>query len=123
MRQAVVLNLIVVILLCPFVCGSADVGQAAHRHRPTECSSDGPTTPVHCPDEGTSCLCQGAIRTGEVRSDDPDAAALLGSGAWCFALTPLLQHRVHPSGDARLAAPSPSGDPPTARALLQNFRC
>jgi hypothetical protein len=119
MRLAVVLNLVAVVLLCPFICGAAEGDQPAHRPRPGNCHADDPSAPIHCPDEGTSCLCQGAIRSAEVRSDT-DGVALTAHIAWQRDLPAQLLHLASPS---RAWPDRPDTLALSPRALLQNFRC
>jgi hypothetical protein len=123
MRLAVVLHLMTVVLLCPFVCGAADADQGAHRHQPAGCPADEPSSPVHCPDEGVSCLCGGAVRTAEVRSNDLDPVGPLSFGVlladYCLFVPARLSAHLT-QGYRPLAS---DGDASAVCALLQNFRC
>ncbi len=61
MRTILALGLAVLILACPRICGAGEPGwpaHDAHAHAPAGDHDDGP---AHCPDEGGSCICQGAI--------------------------------------------------------------
>jgi hypothetical protein len=129
MRSLVVVHLIALIVSCPFLCGSADVGDpGAYRHRPACCADDQPSAPVHCPDEGTSCFCQGAVPSVSVRShtpihDDPDGLPF-GPFAPNPAWRSSLQFPARPRPDGRSPGLlDPSRDAATLRALLQIFRC
>lgn len=125
MRSVIVLNLVCLTLLCPFICGAADADQGTHNHLPSPCSGEAPATPAHCPDEGATCLCQGALRTSEVRLNNLVVAGPLAFGDLHLDLTSALpaQGVTQLLRDGRPTGLMASGDARTVRALLQNFRC
>lgn len=123
MRACVALTLIGVLLVCPLVCGAGDVDCSTHHESNAPTSS--PDAPMHCPDEGGSCVCNGAIRSVEVKSlhcslgeHEPVSLDFLGSASH----SPTRSLSIHSRSHAPCGLSGPA-DAQRVRALLQNYRC
>jgi hypothetical protein len=118
MRLALVLSLVGLVLICPSICGAADENEHDH-HQQTADPHD--TTPVHCPDEGASCVCAGAVRPADLRSDHLEVAGLLTPTFLDLSFAPHLS-TGSPALSAHLAMVQPLVGSPAARAWLQNYQ-
>lgn len=125
MRLTVVLHLIGLVLICPFACGAAAVDGDAPCSQPADCCGDRPTNPVHCPEEGASCFCQGAIVALEHRFHELGVADVgpLGLPHIGFAHTGLSDLVARHASWNRLGNLGSRGDASIVLVLLQAFRC
>lgn len=121
-RTLAVYSLVVLVMLCPVLCGAAEVAYGLHQHGAADVSPDHATPPTHCPEEGDNCICQGAIQSSDVRVPGSfDAFGLL------VPSLPLDRTPLHPIAHlTREGLPTGLagwGSSLTVRAFLQNFRC
>jgi len=114
----VLLNLILagLIIACPAVCGAGEAGHDAHRPEAADSQGD----PVHCPQDGDACICEGAVPTNDVQVPTLDTVALPFFVALVHGLAHPIPHLTWNGSPTGLAG---WGDSLTVRALLQNFRC
>lgn len=115
-RVAAVL-LVGLLVLCPAVCGAEEPDRGTHAHS----AAGGPATPAHCPEDGSNCICQGAVQVDAVRVAHPDADVLTPPSDLLVA-TPLLP-RPHLTRDGSPTGLAGLGDRPAIRAFLQSVRC
>jgi hypothetical protein len=115
-RVAAIL-LVGLLALCPAVCGVEEDGRGAHAHT----ASGGTVPPAHCPEDGSNCICQGAVQVDAVRLAHPDVDGLTPLLATANP-TPLhpIAHLTQDGSPTGLAG---LGERPAIRAFLQNFRC
>jgi hypothetical protein len=118
MRLALVLSLVGLVLICPSICGAADEGEHGH-HQQTADPHD--SSPVHCPDEGASCVCAGAVRPADLRSDHFDVVGLLAPALLDLSFDRHLSTGT-PALPSHLATVQTFVGSPAARAWLQNYR-
>ena len=112
------------ILACPFLCGAAEAGHAAH-HLAAAAGPRDHSAPDDCPQEGDNCICRGAVQSADVRLSGLDVTScpLPTRG-----LTGILDHTPSHSLAHLTCGGTPTGlagwgDTITVRALLQDFRC
>lgn len=124
MRLVLTTILTCLILVCPFVCGAAEDGHSSHRDHATQGTPDD-STPVHCPEDGDSCVCRGAVQSSDVKVPHSDAVGLPHFlHAHAAGLAHSLSHwHAHLTSDGHPAGLAGWGDSGAVRALLQNFRC
>ena len=122
MRTFVALALIGLLVSCPAVCGVGEAGHGPHGHQAPRGAHDERQAPVHCPEDGEDCICNGAVLSSGVRLNDSDTIGLPLLLACIVPTSPhLLAHDL-----TREGAPigrADRGDARSVRALLQNFRC
>jgi hypothetical protein len=113
--------LIVLIVACPFLCGSGEVGRGPHRREAAGGDPAHSGVPIHCPQDGDECICNGAVKATDVRLPDLDASGVPLPPA-VAAPTPVhpIPHLTWNGSPSGLAG---QGDSLTVRAFLQNFRC
>ena len=75
MRKLASLVLIGLLLLCPVICGAAEIGHGPGGHGTSADSREHAGEPESCPEDGDNCICQGAVRSVEVRVADHSADA------------------------------------------------
>lgn len=112
------------ILVCPFLCGAAEAGHAAH-HLAGAAGPGEHSAPDDCPQEGDNCICGGAVQSADVRLPDLDA---INSLLPLHGLTGILAHApshplAHLTCEGTPTGLAGWGDSITVRALLQDFRC
>ncbi len=124
MRNLLTLFLIGFLGICPILCEAAEIAQGLHGCEVDATCPHPGELPASCPDDGGSCICNGAIQAVDVRIPDLDSAFLPASASLCLPshaprlpLSPLLSREGGPAGFAG------SGDASAVRSLLQNFRC
>jgi hypothetical protein len=121
LRTLVAIALIGILALCPVVCGAEEFGHGAHRHGTSDDAGPAPSAPVHCPEEGDNCICQGAVQSVDVRLPDAD---LFGLSLDCGTLGPIPPHPLaHLTCDGSPAGLAGWGNAHAIRSYLQNFRC
>src|SRR4051794_6488571 len=82
-RSLMIVNLIAALSFCPMFCGLEEADHGTHGHGAAgSASSDVPSAPGHCPEDGDNCICQGAIESAGVRVSDSCVLAPL----WPLAL-------------------------------------
>jgi hypothetical protein len=121
-RTFLVATLIGLLVSCPAVCGAAEAGHGSHGHREPSGSPGDPRAPVHCPEDGEDCICNGAVLAGDVRLPDSDPDRL--TPLLAFVVPParhLVAHHLTP--DSAPTGLAGRGDSRAVRAFLQNFRC
>ncbi len=119
MRTVLVLCLIHALSFCPAFCGTDEADHVTHPHQ--QQSGDSPATPVHCPEDGDGCICNGAIQTADVRLPDMDSIGL-------FLPVNLSDVSAsHPplslTWNRATVGLTGWGDSNSVRSFLQNFRC
>ena len=112
------------ILVCPFLCGAAEAGHAAH-HVQAAAGPGDHSAPDDCPQEGDNCICGGAVQSADIRLPGLDVT---GSPLPTHGLTGILVHAPSHSLAHLTSQGTPTGlagwgDTITVRALLQDFRC
>lgn len=124
MREFVATLLVGAILTCPFICGAGEVDHGERGHDPVAGTRSDPGFPVHCPDEGGNCLCEGAVKPVEIKADK-QLLDFKSPGFPCLADFAVRPTAGWADGLARLSplAKLRRGDATSVRALLQNFRC
>jgi len=125
MRAVVSVNLILLALICPFICGPAGGDLPAVACCPIGCSGDDPSTPVHCPEEGASCFCQGAVNSVSARLDVESPESSRPAFPADFDISLLCPPRFdgRPERHTGSAGHLSRRDAATVRALLQTYRC
>jgi hypothetical protein len=116
--------LIGLILVCPFLCGTAEADHVTHREHPMSGPVDN-TAPCHCPAESDDCICRGAVQSADIRLPDIDSVC---SPIPAHGLPGILEHApahsfAHLTTDGNPTGLAGWGDAITIRALLQDFRC
>ena len=120
MRSLVSLVLIGLIIACPVLCGASEAYQYAHRHDSAQECPNESSPPVHCPQDGDDCICNGAVRAGDVKPTDLN---FVGALLFIPVLSPTPPHPLpHLTQDGAPTGLAAWGDSLTVRALLQNFR-
>lgn len=124
MRTPVTLLLVVLLLACPLLCQAAQ-GDCVDHEGKTEATEDGRHVPLPCPEDGTSCICAGAIHSGDLRHDGLAGPNLLPSfDAFIASLSLFSLSPIHSPGRAGTPLDSLAWGPPQrVHALLQNYRC
>ena len=121
-RSCATYALVGLLMLCPFVCGEAEIGHGVtHRHETTDSAPERSHGPAHCPEGGDNCICEGAVQAGDVHvTDSHDAGLPLGFAAILATPPRPIAHLTWDGSPTGLAG---WGDHPTVRAYLQNYRC
>jgi hypothetical protein len=121
-RLCAIYALIGLLVVCPFVCGAAEVGHATTHAHPSCAGSPGRVHgPAHCPESCDNCICEGAIQPGAVRVLETHDIGLPYDFAVIFGIP--LHCITHLAWDATPPRHAHWGGHPTVRALLQNYRC
>ena len=124
MRNLVSLLLIGFLGICPILCEAAEIVQDLHGCEVDASCPHPEEVPSPCPDDGGSCICNGAIQATTVRLPDAHSAVL---PAPFFLTLPAVALRHAPfhhlTWDGAPAGLASFGDSGTVRALLQNYRC
>ncbi len=121
MRVVCAAVLIVLIIACPFLCGAGEVGRGPHRHEAAGGEPAHSGAPVHCPQDGDDCICNGAVKEADVRLPDLDPSVVPLPLA-APAHTPV-HPNAHLTWNGSSSGLAGQGDSLTVRAFLQNFRC
>jgi hypothetical protein len=127
--QAVLAGYLAILtLICPLVCGAAepDTPSQPHPHAGSSSADESHPGPLHCPDEGGSCLCLGAIRASGPLDNSADSGSPWSYGLDLAGLSLPTPWPPIAGGCGRLAGsfgrfnpaqPAPELD------RLQSFRC
>lgn len=121
-RACAAYALVGLLMLCPFVCGAAEVGHGStHRHQESDGSPAPSHGPAHCPAGGDNCICAGAVQHGNVRVLDSRSVGLPFAFAASLGSTP---HPIaHLTWDGSSSGLVGRGPRSAVRATLQNYRC
>lgn len=124
MRLAVVLNLVTLVLLCPLICGTVEADPDAHPDRTSHCKHGAPAEPLHCPAEGASCVCQGAVLAQGARANSVMQTDFLAPDGLFTHHLPATSHILPQLSDQGCLASLATGSgAPAACAILQQYRC
>lgn len=124
MRSLMIVNLIAVLSLCPVFCGSEEGGHGTHWHGTAgSASSDAPSAPGHCPEDGESCICQGAIQSAAIRVSDSTDLSPVSFVIFDTATAAHPPAHLHLTWDGMPTGLAGWGTSLAVRAFLQNFRC
>ena len=117
MSRVAAILLVGLLALCPAVCGVGEEGLGTHAHA----ASGRPEPPAHGPEDGSNCICQGAVQADAFRLAHPDVDRLTPRLA---AASPTPLHPIaHLTRDGSATGLAGLGGRPAIRAILQNFRC
>jgi len=123
-RNLVTLFLIGFLGICPLLCEAAEIAQDLHGCEVDSTCPHPGEPPSPCPDDGGSCICNGAIQAAEVRLPDSHSA-VLPVPVFLTLPTVALRHPPfhHLTWDGAPTGLASFGDSGSVRALLQNYRC
>ena len=125
MRNLLTLFLIGFLGICPVLCEAAGFAEGLHGCCEVDATCPHPgEAPSPCPDDGGSCICNGAIQAAAVRIPDAHSTVLPAPVFLTLPAVALRQAPLHHlTWDGAPAGLASFGDSGTVRALLQNYRC